>query len=136
MGLFSSKSSSTSTTRYEDSSTNEQLTSGDMLASEKNIISGGDVYQSGVSEDMINNIFSGINENIKNILQSSEDTYKQAFGFVSSSIGKQSDNVAQVTSALGQAYNSEQSTLMSFKSYALYVLIGFIAWAYFTRKRS
>lgn len=134
MGLFSSKSSSTSTTRYEDSSTNEQVTAGDMIASSKNIITGGDVYQTGISEDMVNNLFSGINENIKNVLSNSEDVYNKAFSFVTGSIGKQSDNVAQVTAAVSQAYNSEKSTLDNFKSYALYGLIGFIAWAYFNKR--
>ena len=134
MGLFSSKSSSSAKTTYTDSSTNQNLATGDFLASDKNNIAGGDIYNTGVSEDMVSNIFSGINEEVKSILASADKIYSDAFNFVAGSVGKQSDNVNQVASALSQAYNSEQATISSFKTYAMYGLIGFIAWAYFSKR--
>ena len=123
MGLFSSKSSSSAKTTYTDNSNTESQAVGDMLASEKNNIAGGDIYNTGLSEDMVSGIFSSIN-----------DFYSNALNFVTGSIGKQSDNVQQVTSALSGAYNSEQATISSFKTYALYGLLGFIAWAYFSKR--
>ena len=44
------------------------------------------------------------------------------------------DNNEKNIIALQTAYNSEQATISSFKTYALYALIGFVAWAYFGRK--
>lgn len=137
MGLFSSKSKSISTTQYTDSSTNLNQTAGtgDFLASDKNNVAGGDIYNTGLSEDMVSNIFSGVNNQVEAILKNADKFYNSALGFVSESIGTQQANVAQTTSALANAYNSEAASFSNFKSYALYGLIGFIAWAYFSKMR-
>ena len=124
MGLFSGSSKSSSTTSYVDQSENVQAGAGDFLASDKNIIAGGDVYNTGVSEDMVSNIFSGVNE-----------LYQNAFNWVAQATGTQQQNVSQVASALNQAYNSESATLSGIKSYALYALIGFLAWSYISKMR-
>ena len=83
---------------------------------------------------MVSNIFSGVNAQVETILAGADKFYNKALGFVSEAVGTQSSNVAQTTSALAQAYNSEQATISSFKTYALYGLIGFVAWVYFSKR--
>lgn len=135
MGLFSSKSKSTATTTYTDSSTNQNFGTGDFLASDKNNVAGGDIYNQGLSEDMVSNIFSGVNEQTKTLLGNVDKLYSGALTWVEKAIGTQSENLSQQTAALASAYNSEQATYSSFKTYALYALIGFIAWAYISKTR-
>ena len=126
MGLFGGSSKSSSTTNYYDSSknVNADFSSGDLAGgASENIVAGGDVYQEGISEDLFATIFDKVNA-----------SYDKALNWVSNSIGTQQANVNQVTQALTNAYNSEQATVSSFKTYALYGLVGFIAWAYFKGK--
>lgn len=128
MGLFSSKSKSSSSTQYVDNSANLNQSTGDFLASDKNNIAGGDIYNTGLSEDMVSNIFLGVNEQIETILQNADKIYSGALSFVSETASNQA-------ATLSQAYNSEASSLSGLKSYAVYGLIGFIAWAYFSKMR-
>lgn len=126
MGLFGGSSKSSSTTNYHDNSknVNADFSSGDLAGgASKNIVAGGDVYQEGISEDLFATIFDKVNA-----------SYDKALNWVSNSIGTQQANVNQVTQALTNAYNSEQATVSSFKTYALYGLVGFIAWAYIKGK--
>lgn len=126
MGLFGGSSKSSSKTYYTDNSTNvsADLSSGDLGGgATDNIIAGGDVYQEGISEDLFATVFDKVNA-----------SYDKALNWVSNSIGTQQANVNQVTQALTNAYNSEQATISSFKTYALYGLVGFISWAYFKGK--
>lgn len=127
MGLFSSKSSSKSSTSYTDNSRNisVDLSSGDLSSSGgKNIIAGGDVKIDGLSEDLANQIFGVMDE-----------TYKTAADWVTKAVGTVNTQNEKTVAAIQQAYNSETATLSSFKSYAMYALFGFVAWAYLTKGR-
>lgn len=126
MGLFSSKSKSSSTTSYTDNSTNMEvdLSSGDLSAgATKNIVAGGNVTIDGLSEDLASQIFGVV-----------QNAYNEAADWVTTALGETNDNNEKNILALQTAYNSEQATISSFKTYALYALIGFVAWAYFERK--
>jgi len=130
MGLFSSKSKSSSTTSYVDQSTNMNvdLSSGDLTGgATKNIIAGGSVNIDGLSEDLATQIFGVV-----------QGAYSDATDWVTEALYNQKDALlnsqSETVNALQTAYNSEQATISSFKTYALYALIGFVAWAYFGRK--
>ena len=90
---------------------------------EKYTYEGGDVNVDGMSEDLANTIFSGVDR-----------LYGNALNFVQSAVGTQQQNTQQATTALQNAYNSTQASINNFKTYALYATIGFIAWAYFRGK--
>lgn len=129
MGLFSSKSKSVSqsTTSYADYSRNinVDLSSGDLASSGgKNIVAGGDVNIDGLSEDLAQQIF-GVMDN----------TYKTAAEWVTKAVGTVNTQNEKTVAAIQQAYNSETATLTGFKSYAMYALFGFVAWAYLTKGR-
>lgn len=127
MGLFSSKSKSSSTTSYSDNSTNLEvdLSGGDLsTGASKNIIAGGNVNIDGLTEDMASQIFGVV-----------QGAYEGAAEWVSKAIGTNNANNEKTVQALQQAYNSEQATASSLKTYALYALFGFVAWAYFGRKK-
>ena len=127
MGLLSSKSSSKSSTSYADYSRNinVDLSSGDLASSGgKNIVAGGDVNVDGLSEDLAQQIF-GVMEN----------TYKSAVSWVTAAVGTANTQNEKTVAAIQQAYNKETSTLEGLKSYALYALFGFVAWAYLTKGR-
>ena len=129
MGLFSSKSKSfsTSTTNYNDTSRNINIdmSTGDLSdAGGKNIIAGGDIKIDGITEDLAGQIFGVI-----------QDAYSGATDWVTNALNVQSQNNDKAVAALQNAYNSEQATISSFKSYALYALFGWVAWVYLVRKR-
>ena len=133
MGLFSSKSKSTSksTTTYTDNSRNlnVDLSGGDLsTGASKNIIAGGNIQVDGLSEDMASQIFGVV-----------KGAYNSASDWVSDALGKQQETLltsnTQTVQALQTAYNSEQATISSFKTYALYATFAFVAWAYFGRKK-
>jgi len=113
-------------TRYTDQSTNinADFSGGDLsTGASKNIVAGGSVNVDGLSEDLASQIFGVVQE-----------AYKDAQDFVERAIG-QTDNRAQqtaetITTSLKEAYNSEQATISSFKTYALYAVVAIIAWAY------
>lgn len=155
MGLFSSKSKSTSTTNFYDYSKNMNvdLSSGDVGGSDNNIISAGDVYYAGMSEELAKLYFNALNQTTnsfidgslelvdnsvdltKKVLDEGNKLFNDTFGWIQETIGSSQQQTAQVTSALTNAYNSEQATFSQFKTFALYGLLGFVAWAYFTKKR-
>lgn len=133
MGLFSSKSKSVSqsSTSYTDNSRNinVDLSSGDLASSGgKNIVAGGDVNVAGLSDDLATEIFGRI-----------ENAWTGAAEWVSVALNDQRNVLQKSNSdtvqALQAAYNSEQATITGFKSYALYALFGFVAWAYLTKGR-
>lgn len=130
MGLFSSKSKSSSSTSYVDNSTNMQvdLSGGDLsTGASKNIIAGGNISIDGLSEDLASQIFGVV-----------QGAYDGATNWVTEALYNQKEALqsthTETVNALQNAYNSEQATISSFKTYALYGLIGFVAWAYFGRK--
>lgn len=127
MGLFSSKSSSKSTTSYTDNSRNlsVDLSGGDLSSGAKNnIVATGDVYYTGLTDDLASEIFKSIDE-----------AYKVGAEWVTKAVGTVNTQNEKTVAAIQQAYNSETATLSSFKSYAMYALFGFVAWAYLTKGR-
>ena len=127
MGLFSSKSSSKSSTKYTDNSKNVSvdLSSGDLSSpSGKNIIAAGDIKIEGLTEDLATQIFGAM-----------DNTYKTAAEWVKNAVGSVNTQNEKTVAAIQQAYNSETATLSGFKSYAMYALFGFVAWAYLTKGR-
>ena len=142
MGLFSSKSksSSKSTTTYTDNSRNlnVDMSSGDSIAGGggggQTMVAGGDINYNGLSDNLASQIFGVMS-----------DTFKTSLDWVSNAIGKSNEqneknleyvrlNNQQAAASLSQAYNSEQATISGMKTYALYGLLAFVAWAYFGRK--
>lgn len=113
-------------TRYTDQSTNMNvdLSSGDLSSgANRNIVAGGDVSYQGLTDELASKVIGAV-----------KDAYSGASNFIQSAIG-QADNRTQnqvelVASSLKEAYSSEKSTLESLKSYAVYAVIGLIAWAY------
>lgn len=158
MGLFSSKSksSSSSKTTYTDNSKkiNVDLSKGDSLAGgageNQTIVAGGNVTYNGMSDSLAKSIFGTLTNTVK-------QTFETSLNWVSDAIGKQNEETkqylkdqsetvdqfmetqraanTQTVQALQMAYNSEQATITSLKSYALYGMIAFVAWAYFGRRK-
>ena len=127
MGLFSSKSKSSSTTSYTDQSRNlsVDLSGGDLSSGAKNnIVATGDVYYTGLTDDLASEIFNGI-----------DGAYKTAADWVTKAVGSVNTQNEKTVAAIQQAYNKETATLEGLKSYALYALFGFVAWAYLTKGR-
>ena len=127
MGLFSSKSSSASMTSYVDQSRNlsVDLSGGDLSSGAKNnIVATGDVYYTGLTDDLASEIFSSIDE-----------AYKVGAEWVTKAVGMVNTQNEKTGAAIQQAYNKETATLEGLKSYALYALFGFVAWAYLTKGR-
>ena len=116
-------------TKYTDNSTkiNADLSGGDLSAgASKNMIAGGNITVDGLSEDLASQIFGVV-----------KYAYDSATNFVESAIG-QADNRTQaqvnlVAENLKEVYSGEKSTLESLKSYAVYGLLAFVAWAYFRK---
>lgn len=97
------------------------LSGGDLsTGATKNIVAGGNVSIDGLSEDMASQIFGVI-----------QGAYQGAADWVNNAIGTTNANNAKTVAAIQQAYNSEQATASSLKTFALYALVGFVAWAYF-----
>ena len=139
MGLFRGSSKSSSSTSYKDYSQNQNLdvdlSSGDLSSgAQKNIIAGGDLKVDGLSEDLASKIFSVVQDAYGNATDFVKEAINDSNKFTQQVIGN-NDNKTQATvemfsQNLKEAYNSEQATINSFKTYALYALIAFIAWAY------
>lgn len=149
MGIFSSKSKSSSTTNYYDNSRNlsVDLSSGELGGgSDNNIIATGDVYYAGLSDNLANNFLNAVNtstdklidgslELTEIVLQEGNTLFNNTFGWIQDTIGGVAQQTDRITSALANAYNSEQATHSAFKTYALYGLVGFIAWAYLVKRK-
>ena len=149
MGIFSSKSKSSSTTNYYDNSRNlsVDLSSGELGGgSDNNIIATGDVYYAGMSEDIAQNFLNAVNTSTDKLIDGSIDLTKivleegntlfnDTFKWIQDTIGGVAQQTDRITSALSNAYNSEQATHSAFKTYALYGLAGFIAYIYFVKRK-
>lgn len=113
--------------RDESINLNADFGGGDLsTGAQKNIVAGGAVTIDGLSEDLAGQVLTAV-----------KDAYTGATNFIQSAIG-QNEKSAQkqvelVASSLKEAYSGEKSTLESLKSYAIYAVIGFIAWAYFRK---
>lgn len=113
-------------TSYTDESTNMNvdLSGGDLATgANRNIVAGGNVTYQGLTDELANQVIGAV-----------KDAYSGASNFIQSAIGH-ADNRTQnqvefVASSLKEAYSSEKSTLESLKSYAIYAVIGLVAWAY------
>lgn len=149
MGIFSSKSKSSSTTNYTDNSRNlsVDLSSGELGAgSDNNIVATGDVYYAGMSDNLANNFLNAVNTSTDKLIDGSIDLTKEVldqgnalfndtFKWIQDTIGGVAQQTDRITSALSNAYNSEQATHSAFKTYALYGLAGFIAYIYLVKRK-
>lgn len=155
MGIFSSKSKSSSTTNYTDSSQNisADFSTGSLGgAPSNNIVATGDVYYAGMSDDLATNFLTAVNSSTdmlidgsvkfvdnsidltKEVLNQGNALFNDTFQWIQQTISGVAQQTDRVTSALSQAYNSEQATHSAFKTYALYGLAGFLAWVYFVKR--
>lgn len=149
MGIFSSKSKSSSTTNYYDNSRNlsVDLSSGELGGgSDNNIVATGDVYYAGMSDNLANNFLNAVNSSTdilidgsidltKEVLNQGNALFNDTFKWIQDTIGGVAQQTDRITSALSNAYNSEQATHSAFKTYALYGLAGFIAYIYFVKRK-
>ena len=149
MGIFSSKSKSSSTTNYYDNSRNlsVDLSTGELGGgSDNNIVATGDVYYAGMSDNLANNFLNAVNTSTDKLIDGSIDLTKEVldqgnalfndtFKWIQDTIGGVAQQTDRITSALSNAYNSEQATHSAFKTYALYGLAGFIAYIYFVKRK-
>ena len=121
-------------TQYSDTSkkVNADLSSGDLsTGATRNVIAGGNVSVDGMSEELakevmstVKDAYTGATNFIKNAIENSE----------TKSDARTEKTLATVTQSLKEAYNSEQATISGYKTYALYGVIAFIAWAYLRSK--
>lgn len=150
MGLFSSSSKSSSKTYYTDNSKNisADFSTGELggEGARNNIVATGDVYYAGMSDDLATNFLNAVNtsantivdgslELTNTVLDAGNQLFNDMFDWVQETIGSVAQQTDRVTSALANAYNSEQATHSAFKTYALYGLIGFLGWAYFVKRK-
>ena len=149
MGIFSSKSKSSSTTNYYDNSRNLSVdsSSGELGGgSDNNIVATGDVYYAGMSDNLANNFLNAVNSSTdilidgsidltKEVLNQGNALFNDTFKWIQDTIGGVAQQTDRITSALSNAYNSEQATHSAFKTYALYGLAGFIAYIYFVKRK-
>ena len=149
MGLFSSKSKSSSTTNYTDNSRNlsVDLSTGELGGgSDNNIVATGDVFYAGMSDNLANNFLNAVNTSTDKLIDGSIDLTKEVldqgnalfndtFKWIQDTIGGVAQQTDRITSALSNAYNSEQATHSAFKTYALYGLAGFVAYIYFVKRK-
>lgn len=149
MGLFSSKSKSSSTTNYTDNSRNlsVDLSTGELGGgSDNNIVATGDVFYAGMSDNLANNFLNAVNTSTDKLIDGSIDLTKEVldqgnalfndtFKWIQDTIGGVAQQTDRITSALSNAYNSEQATHSAFKTYALYGLAGFIAYIYLVKRK-
>lgn len=149
MGLFSSKSKSSSTTNYTDNSRNlsVDLSSGELGAgSDNNIVATGDVYYAGLSDNLATTFLKEVNNSADSlidggldmtnqILEASNQLFNDTFKWIQNTIGSAQAQTELVSSQLAQAYNSEQATHSAIKTYALYGLIGFLGYIYFVKRK-
>lgn len=139
MGLFSSSSKSSSKTYYTDNSKNisADFSTGELggEGARNNIVATGDVYYAGMSDDLATEFMTQVNAGADRVVDAGLQLYNDTFGWVQETIGSVAQQTDRVTSALANAYNSEQATHSAFKTYALYGLAGFIAWVYFVKRK-
>ena len=125
MGLFSSKSKSTSTTtnqttnNYTDNSKQLSSTIGDM--SEGNLIAGGDATMYGYSAEDTKTIIDTALESVMSAVEGIKDTTGKAITQVQSAY-------SGANNAILESQNETKATLNSLKPYAFYLLLGAVAY--------
>lgn len=113
--------------RDESINMNADFGGGDLsTGAQKNIVAGGAVTIDGLSEDLAGQVLTAV-----------QNAYTGATNFIQSAIGQNEKSgqkqIELMVSSLKEAYSGEKTTLESLKSYAIYAVIGFIAWAYFRK---
>ena len=69
------------------------------------------------------------------VLNESNKLFNDTFKWIQNTIGSAQQQTELVSSQLAQAYNSEQATNSAIKTYALYGLIGYLAYIYFVKRK-
>lgn len=131
MGLFSSKSKSTSKTEnyttntYTDNSRQVSGTIGD--ASDNNLIAGGNATMYGYTAD-------GANMIIDTALNAVLDTVEGIKSVTSSAINQVQSAYSGANNAILESQNETKATLNSLKPYAFYLLLGAVAYFVWGKK--
>lgn len=129
MGLFSSKSKSTSTTTnqttntYTDQSMTTSGTIGDL--STGNVIAGGNV--TGYSAEETNKIINSALDSVMSVVEGIKDTTGKAITQVQSAY-------SGANNAILESQNETKATLNSLKPYAFYLLLGAVAYFVWGKK--
>lgn len=127
MGLFSSKSksssSTTNNTSYTDNSKTTSGTIGDL--SEGNIIAGGDV--TGYSAEETTKIINTALDSVMSVVEGIKDTTGKAITQVQSAY-------SGANNAILESQNETKATLNSLKPYAFYLLIGAVVYFVWGKK--
>ena len=129
MGLFSSKSKSTSTTTnqttntYTDKSMTTSGTIGDL--STGNVIAGGNV--TGYSAEETNKIINSALDSVMSVVEGIKDTTGKAITQVQSAY-------SGANNAILESQNETKATLNSLKPYAFYLLLGAVAYFVWGKK--
>lgn len=128
MGLFSSKSKSssktTNNTTYTDNSTTTSGTIGDL--STGNVIAGGDVtgYSAEETKDIINTAL----DSVMSVVDGIKETTGKAITQVQSAY-------SGANNAILESQNETKATLNSLKPYAFYLLIGAVVYFVWGKRR-
>lgn len=125
-------------TKYYDQSKNQNLqvdlSSGDLSSgANRNIVAGGNVSYQGLTDELANNVIGAVKDAYTGATNFIKDAIAQADNRTESTVESMTKNFENATQSIKEAYSSEKSTLESFKSYAIYGLIAFVAWAYFRK---
>ena len=88
-----------------------------------------------MSDNLATEFMTQVNAGADRVIDAGLQLYNDTFSWVQETIGSVAQQTDRVTSALANAYNSEQATHSAFKTYALYGLIGFLGWAYFVKRK-
>lgn len=127
MGLFSSKSKSssktTNNTTYTDNSTTTSGTIGDL--STGNVIAGGDV--TGYSAEETTKIINTALDSVMAVVDGIKDTTGKAINQVQSAY-------SGANTAILESQNETKATLNSLKPYAFYLLIGAVVYFVWGKK--
>lgn len=128
MGLFSSKSksssSTTNNTSYTDNSKTTSGTIGDL--STGNVIAGGDV--TGYSAEETTKIINTALDSVMSVVEGIKDTTGKAITQVQSAYSGAND-------AILESQNETKATLNSLKPYAFYLLLGAVAYFVWGKRR-
>lgn len=129
MGMFSSKSKSSSTTQnttnYNDSSTTVSGTIGDL--SRNNVITGGNAILNGYSAEDTNSLLSTVISAVNDTTDKLKETTGQALQQVSSAYSGANQSILEST-------NETKALLNSLRPYALYAAIAAIVYFIFGKK--
>lgn len=131
MGLFSSKSRSSSSTTnnttntYTDNSRQISATLGDL--SEGNLIAGGNATMYGYTAEDTQDILNSVLDSVMSTVEGIKDVTGKAITQVQSAYSGANDSIME-------SQNETKATLNSLKPYAFYLLLGAVAYFVWGKK--